>query len=242
MDEKVKGKRKKRVLQHIMEDGSYQIVKESLPPHWVVREFNRPDYGIDLVIEIFEQVDDAFVTLGEFLFVQVKSVKNAELDQKKIFPVKNVSKSVWEEDKSEWIDLKVVKYDMGTDLLYTVQMQGASVVVLLFLVDLSTKASYFVCVNDYIDKYLYPSNQKFIWQNDVRLYIPASNILSDIPLRDHALTLYGKRAKFLAAFSMFAYQKNEFQNFLRYKSWPVQTYREEVNDEEPPFSDFALLV
>lgn len=46
--------KKQRVFQHIMEDESYQIIKDKLPKDWVVREFNRPDYGVDIVIELFE--------------------------------------------------------------------------------------------------------------------------------------------------------------------------------------------
>lgn len=49
-------KKKQRVLQHLMEDESYEIIKSQIPKHWVIREFNRPDYGIDLVIELFELV------------------------------------------------------------------------------------------------------------------------------------------------------------------------------------------
>src|SRR6185312_14803139 len=134
-----------------------------------------------------------------------------------------------------------VKYDMETDFLYTVQMQGASLAVLLFLVDLSTKECYFVCVNDYIDKYLMPSSPEYITQDDVRMYIPAQHVLSNKELRDHALSLYGKRAKFLAAFSLFAYQKNEFQNLFNFKTWPVVTYRDTLQPADLDFSEFVRM-
>ena len=79
-------KKKQRVLQHIMEGNSYQIIKKYIPREWVIREFNRPDYGIDLVIELFEKIDEQISeTLGEFIYIQVKSVKEIEIKKEKIY-------------------------------------------------------------------------------------------------------------------------------------------------------------
>ena len=84
-------RRKQRVRQHIMEDESYEVIKRYIPNNWVIREFNRPDYGIDLVIELFEKIDEQISeTLGEFIFVQVKSVEKLERKIEKIYPVDNV--------------------------------------------------------------------------------------------------------------------------------------------------------
>ena len=78
MDNKVR--RKRRVSQHVMEEASYLIIKKHIPKEWVIREFNKPDYGIDLVIELFEKIDeDISETLGEFIYVQVKSVQQLEI-------------------------------------------------------------------------------------------------------------------------------------------------------------------
>ena len=57
--------KKRRVFQHVMEDHSYEIIKRSLPQEWVIREFNRPDYGIDLVIELFEKIDEETSNLSD---------------------------------------------------------------------------------------------------------------------------------------------------------------------------------
>lgn len=79
-------RKKQRVFQHIMEDESFQIIKKLIPKEWVIREFNRPDYGIDLVIELFDKVDEQISeTLGEFIYVQVKSVKQIEIKKRKFF-------------------------------------------------------------------------------------------------------------------------------------------------------------
>jgi hypothetical protein len=103
-------KKKQRVFQHIMEDESYDIIKKQIPKHWVIREFNRPDYGIDLVIEIFEIIDENVAeTLGEFIYVQVKSVIEIESKYEKIFAVGNVAKGVWKENKT-YANIEVIKY------------------------------------------------------------------------------------------------------------------------------------
>ncbi|WP_228466704.1 DUF4365 domain-containing protein [Adhaeribacter swui] len=100
--------KKRRVFQHIMEDESYQIIKNLIPKEWVIREFNRPDYGIDLVIELFEKIDDHYSeTLGEFIYVQVKSLKNIKIVTEKIFSVNNVAKGVWGEDRSEYAEIDI---------------------------------------------------------------------------------------------------------------------------------------
>lgn len=113
-----------------MEDESYEIIKSQIPKHWVIREFNRPDYGIDLVIELFEKIDENVAeTLGEFIYVQVKSVKKLE-----------------------------IKRDIS----------------------------------------------------------------------NNALKFYGKRAKLLAAFSKFSFQKNEIKHIFGYKDYPIWAYRDEI--------------
>jgi len=86
-------RKKQRVSQHIMEDASYHIIKELIPKEWVIREFNRPDYGIDLIIELFEKIDDkTYETLGEFIYVQVKSSEQLPISTEKIYRVGNVAK------------------------------------------------------------------------------------------------------------------------------------------------------
>ena len=47
---------KRRTFQHIMEDKSVLKLRNILPAEWVIREY-KPDYGIDLTIEIFRYLD-----------------------------------------------------------------------------------------------------------------------------------------------------------------------------------------
>lgn len=222
-------RKKQRVLQHIMEDESYEIIKSQIPKHWVIREFNRPDYGIDLVIELFEMVDnDIAETLGEFIYVQVKSVKELQIRQETIYQVGNVAKGVWTENKKSFTKIEVVKYPFDTTSIFTIQSLGGSVPVLLFIVDVKIRDTYFVCVNDYIDKIILPQNPKYIEQSSLTLNIPVFNRLSSIDVANNALKFYGKRAKLLAAFSKFSFQKNEIKHIFGHKDYPVWTYLDEI--------------
>lgn len=63
---------KRRVVQHIMEDESEKVLRNSLPNEWVIRRY-KPDYGIDFAVEVFKYVDEKRTiaeTLGENFFVQ----------------------------------------------------------------------------------------------------------------------------------------------------------------------------
>lgn len=222
-------RKKQRVLQHIMEDQSYEIIKSQIPKHWVIREFNRPDYGIDLVIELFELIDENIAeTLGEFIYVQVKSVKDLDIKQETIYEVGNVAKGVWIENRKSWTKLEVVKYPFDTNSIFTIQSLGGSVPVILFVVDLSNREVYFICLNDYIDKIILPKNPNYGEQKSLTINIPRLNKLSSQEISNNALKFYGKRAKLLAAFSKFSFQKNEIQHILGYKEYPIWTYRDEL--------------
>lgn len=58
-------------------------MRSKLPSHWVLREY-RPDYGLDYSLEVFKEADTGgkfptYETLGEHLFIQLKSVASNEL-------------------------------------------------------------------------------------------------------------------------------------------------------------------
>jgi len=234
-------RRKRRPRQHIMEEQSRQIVRSVLPSHWVIHDFDKPDYGIDLVVEVFEKVDDSFETLGEYIYVQAKSVAKAKIETIKIYPVENVSRQPWHEDKGRWMDLEVVKFPLDTDLLYTVQALGTSISVMLFVVDLATRTTYYLCLNDYIEKYLLPSNPAFVDQETVTLYIPTSNILG-IERGELALALYSKRGKLLSSFSKFHFQRNELGYLFAMSCWSVTSSTEFDATDEAAFAGSISVV
>jgi len=211
--------RKQRVFQHIMEDDSYKIIKDLIPKEWVIREFNRPDYGIDLVIELFDKINDKVSeTLGEFLFIQVKSIQELNIKKEKTFAVNNVAKGYWEEDKSEFIEIEVIKYLIDTNTIFSIQSLGSSVSVLLFLVDIKTKSVFFICLNDYIDKIILPKTPDYAKSDTITLNVPIINNLKNTEVCNAALCLYGKRAKLLAAFSRFSYQGHELAYLLNFRN------------------------
>lgn len=226
-------RKKQRVLQHIMEDESYEIIKSQIPKHWVIREFNRPDYGIDLVIELFEIVDDNIAeTLGEFIYVQVKSVRELVSKVEKIYEVANVAKGVWIENRKTYTNVDVIKYPFDTTSIYTFQSLGGSVSVLLFVVDIKNEEVYFVCINDYIDKIILPKTPNYTEQSSLTITIPVLNRLSNQSITNNALKFYGKRAKLLALFSKVSYQKNEIGHLFGFKNYPVFTYRDEIEKDK----------
>lgn len=203
-----------------MEDQSIRIVRDLLPEQWVVREY-RPDYGIDLAIELFEYLDveqTVAATLGETLFVQVKSTDIVRRRTVRLYGRSNVEKGPVEEDRSDYRDIEVVHLQIATSELLTVQAMGAAIPVLLFLVELSTRRIYFVCLNDLVEKVILPQNPAFSEQLTKTILIPARNSISARnPVSVSPLGTLAKRPKLYAAFEKFGYQQHE----LEFKISPV---------------------
>ncbi|RXF70522.1 DUF4365 domain-containing protein [Arcticibacter tournemirensis] len=237
-------RKKRRVNQHIMEDESYRIIKKLIPKEWVIREFNRPDYGIDLIIELFEEIDNkTFETLGEFIYVQVKSSEQIPISTEKIYGVQNAAKGKLVQDRSKYANLDIVKYRYDTNSIYTIQSLGASVSVLLFFVDIQSEDVYFINMNDYIDKIILPQKLYYVDYGTLTIKIPTLNNLKNSAISSTALGIYGKRSKLLAAFSKFNYQRNELSYVLGIKFWPVYTYRDTLEKDmtEKEIYDLAVF-
>jgi Domain of unknown function (DUF4365) len=211
----IRSKRKSE-SQVIGEEG-IRIIKGLLPAHWTPREY-QPDYGIDLAVELFEQSGHdkfgraVYDTLGEHLFLQVKACDSLKVGELKVRGRTNVelvdAKIAAVEDGNEAV-VSVFPFQMETPELVTVQRMGAAVPVLLTLVDVGAGRAYFVCLNDYIDKVLLPIDPDYAEQESKVVYVPERNhIVSGedglVPLR-----FYAKRAKLMAAFEKFRYQRHQ---------------------------------
>lgn len=67
-----------RTYQHVIDTRSIKRVLSLLPDHWVIRELTERDYGIDLIVEIFEKTGinehghDVFGSTGAVFHAQVK--------------------------------------------------------------------------------------------------------------------------------------------------------------------------
>lgn len=207
-------KAKQRVWQHLMEDESLKIVREVLPAEWLIREY-RPDYGIDLVLELFEFSDAArrdAVTLGETLFVQVKSTDVLRRRDLQVYARRNVAREPLREDRSETLKVEVAPLRIETSELLTVQAMGAAVPVLMLVVEVSTRSVYFVCLNDLIEKVIVPADPSYHEKKSKVINVPLRNRVSQndevsaLPLKT-----YAKRAKLYAAFVQFGYQQHELE-------------------------------
>lgn len=208
--------RKRRSLNQIKEEISYQVLREKLPESWVIHEYG-PDYGIDCVVELFDYIDDHKTmaeTLGENFFVQLKASSSIEYVSKRVYPRRNVEKGKLSKNTNEYVDIEVAKFQLEISELLTVQSMGIAVPVLLILVDINTRRAFFVCLNDYIDKVLVPEDSGYSEKQSKTIYIPLKNEILNCERNLIALRAYGKRSKMYGAFSKFYYQRNEIERAL----------------------------
>ena len=124
---KKKGDRKVRTKQrhakHVVGDVGVEIVRRKLPIHWVARPIN-PDYGLDLHVEIFEPDDDdptSANTLGEHLYVQVKTAKSVTLEKITVRSRGNVTKHDPDPKVGDPVEIEVAKFSLDTETLLTVE-------------------------------------------------------------------------------------------------------------------------
>jgi hypothetical protein len=215
--------RKRRSLNQIKEEKSYNVLREKLPGSWVIHEYS-PDYGIDYVVELFDYIDDKknmAETLGETFFVQLKASSSIEYATKRVYPRNNVEKGKLNEETYDYFDIKVAKFQLETSELLTVQSIGIAIPVLLILVDTQTSRAFFVCLNDYIDKVLVPGDSNYSNKQSKTIYIPLKNEILNCEQNLIPLRVYGKRSKMYGAFSKFFYQKHEIELALNSANFNV---------------------
>ena len=204
------GRRKRRVNQHLMEEKSFSIVRNLLPDAWVIHDY-RPDYGIDFTIEAFEPVDgNVSETLGEHLFVQLKSVQSLSVKSIFVSPRYNVEKRpLSQSEVGAETTIEVIPFQIDTNDLVTVQAMGAAAPVLLVLVALDCNRVFFLCLNDLVDKVVELEDPEFRNKGTKQIMIPLRNEITNSASSLIPLRLYSKRAKFYTAFSKFTYQQHE---------------------------------
>lgn len=204
---------KRRAFQHIMEDSSRALFREKIPAAWVIRQY-APDYGIDLAVELFgplDTTDGSADTLGEHLFVQLKSVAKTEIKTERVYSRGNVAKGTLREDKSDYLDIDVLKLEIDTNELFTIETMGHGVPVLLVLTTLDTRRMFFVCLNDLIDKVIIPEDPNYGAKQSKVINVPVRNEFNGGPVGLTAFQFYAKRQKLYAAFNLFEYQRNELE-------------------------------
>jgi hypothetical protein len=160
---------KQRSQQHLIDQQGEELLRSRLPSHWIMREY-RPDYGLDFAIEVFKPRGAstgrpvAYETLGEHLFVQLKSVAQPVVKPLTIFGRGNVEKGPEHLDRTDKVaEIDTYRYQLEISELITVERMGIGVPVLLVIADLKVQRCSFVCLNDYIDKILRPRNKIFTY-------------------------------------------------------------------------------
>lgn len=192
-------------------DAGESLVRDRLPPHWVVRSI-RPDFGLDLHVEVFDLLSDksGFAeTRGEHFYIQVKSKKRVTPFALTVRDRLNVAKYALDPTSGDEYEIDVVRCSIDTSELLTIEAMGASVPVLLCLADMATGRVHYVCLNDYISKVLLPVNPDFALQKKVTIYIPAWNVLDPDDDAFFQVRFLARRAKLYAAFTQFEYQLHE---------------------------------
>jgi hypothetical protein len=209
-------KAKQRSEQHLIDAAGERILRATLPQHWVLREY-RPDYGLDFALEIFKPADTSkklatYETLGEHIFIQLKSVQSSSAMPLSLYRRGNVEKAPESLDKSKPADtIDTVRFQLETSELMTVERMGVGVPVLLVIADVESSKCYFVCLNDYVDKILVPRHDDYTTKASRTIHVPTANEISDPGVGQTALSWYGKRQKLYAAFQRFAFQEAELR-------------------------------
>gem|GEM_PF-387083 len=203
---------KRKSLSHLIDRQAINTIERILPDFWTIREY-RPDYGIDLAIEIFEKPAEEtkssiYETLGEHFFVQVKGKEKIKITSLEVKKRDNVEKGKLKES-SLFKKIDVIKFQIEISELCTIQRMSNVVPTFLFLVDTSNDNIYFLNLNDYIDKVIIPKDQNYESKKYKTLYIPASNIITREFNTLYPLMFYSKRPKFYSFFNKVRYQFNE---------------------------------
>lgn len=207
---------KKSSEQHLLDRDGERLLREKLPRHWILREY-RPDYGLDFTIETFKTGKAAdgkpttYETLGEHVFVQLKSVAKPASMPLTLYERSNVEKAPEKLNHDKKVaDVDTYRFQLETSELVTVERMGIGVPVLLVIADLAKQRCSFVCLNDYIDKILVPRHTDYRVKDSRTIHVPVRNEIGS-EMGQIALRWYAKRAKLLASFQRFTYQFSELQ-------------------------------
>ena len=210
-------KAKQQSIQHQIDEEGENLLRSKLPRSWKLRNY-RPDYGLDFGLELFDEFPDDWdrtsvvETLGEHLFVQLKTVARGNPLPLQIYGRSNVEKGREKLHKDDKIGvLQTYRISLDTATLATVDRMGVAIPVLLVIADLSANRCFYVCINDYIDKILVPKFGSLEGANSRTIHVP---VLNEIGVSDGKVGLhwYGKRAKLFAAFQRFMFQNVELQH------------------------------
>ncbi|MFD3704672.1 DUF4365 domain-containing protein [Nocardia sp. NPDC058658] len=233
--------RKRRSLNQMQGDSGEELVAAAFPRQWLTRKISA-DFGIDLHVEVFDWTDNSRKsadTLGEHLFVQVKSRATSTFRTIKLHERRSVSKyGPKQTSGGESAQIEVLPCVLDVDEILTIEAMGNATPVLLCVATMDTELVYYVCLNDYISKVLLPSNPDFASQTTVTIHIPTQNVLDRDDASITYLWLLARRSKLYSAFNTFNYQHNEIRCLLD----DLDHYRLEVATGPSPLPDHILAM
>ncbi|MBN8529164.1 MAG: DUF4365 domain-containing protein [Caulobacterales bacterium] len=205
---------KQQVDQHLIDREGQALLRRKLPRHWVLREYP-PDYGLDFVLELFSEgkPDDQgrmrYETLGEHVFIQLKTIADPQIAPLQLFARSNVEKAMEVLRRDDLVgEVDTYRFPLETPELVTIERMGIGVPVLLVIADLANDRCSFVCVNDYIDKILIPRHEDYRVKATRTIHVPVRNEIGS-DAGQIALRWYAKRPKLMAAFQRFTFQFSE---------------------------------
>lgn len=221
---KQRGYRKRRASNQIQGDLGESIVGAKFPPQWVVRKVT-PDFGMDLLVEVFDEAVDGLEaeTRGEHFYVQVKSVRGAKLTRKRVWHRGNVAKSGTEVRSDDSVEIEVLGCPLDTSELLTVEAMGSSVPVLLALVDIDSAQVWYVCLNDYLTKVLVPQKPNYADQDQITVHVPCWNVLDWTDDTFTYIWQLARRGKLYSAFNLLSYQHIEMNRAAAQGALTVDT-------------------
>ena len=114
---------------------------------------------------------------------------------------------------SEESRIQVIKHQLDTSELITIQSMGSGAVVLLVITCLDLNRAFFVCLNDYIDKILLPADPDYVSLGKKVINIPVANEIVRSRKGNPALRFLAKRTKLYSAFQNFNFQYGTLQYF-----------------------------
>lgn len=207
---------KKKVFAHQIGGEGEALLRSKLPGSWELRAYH-PDYGLDFALELFGDFPpgagraSGVETLGEHIFIQLKTVARGAPKPLTVYGRPNVEKGSEALRKTDRIgEIDTYRFPLDVPELVTVDRMGIAIPVLLVIADLEHQRCSFVCLNDYIDKIILPKFGRLDGVRSRTIHVPVRN---EIGTEDGKTDLhwYGKRAKLIAAFQRFGFQYGELQ-------------------------------
>lgn len=138
-----------RTLTHVIEQASLGILRDQLPPHWIVRT-GGTDYGIDGELEI---VGINGVVTGNIIKFQIKGHEKLRFKEQSIIQRVNVSTINY------WLEIPLP--------------------VILFVVGIEERVVYWVDVKNYIRDTLSIDRPNLLQQKTTQIKVPTKNQLTD---------------------------------------------------------------